>query len=457
MFAARILSVSADIFSLCIIMHDKINIRLFRRRDMQFREAIRSIRNDPVRSFFYWLTFLLTSMFIFLFFTVAMSDSIGVTMVNAKNDTATNLMLFSVILCSIEIFFANDFFVKNKAKELAVRLVCGATYFQLAGFLLCQTVTLLVLAIPVGILGGTALIPVLNRIISSYLRASFHIGVTSQAVLWTILVLGYVVFWTLILNLSFAYRNSAADLLNETSIRIPHESFLTFSFQPKERTRKILALLLFVLPLFGFFNDRSVYLLCTILSLIGLSSVINRILLPAIDDQIQKHDDDAVKIGYLGFFRTDLKVLKVNILLLIVSSMVLVSVLVSAKKPLDVILTLVTYVAMNLLLSLSVLFRYATELASRKKYYSTLTHIGYLEKDEKKIIHEEVWGLYGMIIGIMLVYLLLMITGLMMHGQMVWQYALFLIASAVIPLLLCAGLNERFYLKNVLNHKRSAL
>lgn len=448
---------SEDIFNLRFSNHDKMNFRLCRRESMQFREALRSIRNDPVRSFFYWLTFLLTGMFIFLFFTVAMSDSIGVTMINARSDTATNLMLFAVILCSIEIFFANDFFVKNKAKELAVRLVCGATYFQLAGFLLCQTATLLVLAIPVGILGGFALIPVLNTIISSYLHTSFHIGITSQAVLWTVLVLGYVVFWTLILNLSFAYRNSAADLLNETSIRIPHESFLTFSFKPKERTRKILALLVFVLPLFGFFNDRSVYLLCTILSLIGLNSVISRIILPWIDKQIQKHDDDAVKIGYLGFFRTDLKVLKVNIMLLIVSSMVLVSVLVSAKKPLDVILTLVTYVAMDLLLSLSVLFRYATELASRKKSYQTLTHIGYLLKDEKKIIHEEVWHLYGMIIGIMLIYLILMITGLLIHGQMVWQYALFLIASALIPLLLCAWLNERFYRRNVLDHKRSAL
>lgn len=412
---------------------------------MQFHEAMRSIRNDPVRSFFYWLTFLLTSMFIFLFFTVSMSSSIGVTMIDAKNDIPTNLTLFSIVLCSIEIFFANDFFVKNKAKELAVRLVCGATYFQLAGFLLCQTCFLLITAIPIGILGGLALMPVLNQLISSWLHASFAIVISSQAVLWTVLVLGYVVFWTVILNLSFAYRNSAADLLNETSIRMPQESFVSFSFQPKERTQKILALALFVLPLLGFFDDRSVYLLCTALSLIGLNSVIAKIIMPFLEKQIADHDDDAEKIAYLGFFRNDLKILKLNILLFVVCSMILVSVLVSAKNPLDVILTLITYVAMNALLSLSILFRYATELASRKKAFRILSHLGYLEKQEKRIRHQEIWHLYGFVIGIVSLYLILMIAGLMTHGEMTWPYAVFLLASALVPLFLCGMINERFY------------
>lgn len=420
---------------------------------MQFREAMRSIRNDPIRSFFYWLTFLITSMFVFLFFTVSMSDSVGVTMVYAKNDIATNLTLFSVILCSIEIFFANDFFVKNKARELAVRLVCGATYLQLAGFLLIQTIFLLVTAIPLGIIGGLGFIPVLNQVISAYLHASFAIGITPEAILWTVLVLGYVVFWTLILNLSFAYRNSAAELLNETSIKMPHESFLTFSFHPKERTQKILAIALFALPLLGFFDDRSIYLLCTVLSLIGLNQVIGKVIMPAIEKQIAKHDDDALKISYLGFFRTDLTILKLNILLFVISSMVLVSVLVSANKPLDVVLTMVTYLAMNALLSLSILFRYATELASRKKSFQTLSHIGFLKKDERKIIHQEIWHLYGFVICIVFLYLILMIAGLMIHGQMTWSYALFLIGSALIPLILCGFLNESFYRRTVFGKK----
>lgn len=427
---------------------------MFRRRFMQFREAMRSIRNDAVRSFFYWLTFLLTAMFVFLFFTVSMSDSVGVTMINARNDIPTNLTLFSVILCSIEILYANDFFVKNKAKELAIMLVCGATYVQLAGFLLIQSLVLLLSAVPFGICGGLFLMPVLNHVISAYLHASFHIGITPDAVLWTVLVLGYVVFWTLILNLSFAYRNSAAELLNETSIKIPHESFLTFSAKPKERTQKIMAVLLFVLPLFGFFDDRSIYLLCTILSLIGLNSVISKVIMPGIEKQIARHDDDAEKIACLGFFRTDLKILKSNILLFVVCSMILVSVLVSAERPLDIILTLITYLAMNALLSLSILFRYATELAGRKNHFQTLSQIGFLKRDEKKIIRKEILYLYGFVTGIVFLYLLLMITGLRIHGQMIWTYALFLIGSALVPLILCGILNERFYDKTVFGKGR---
>ena len=95
------------------------------------KDVFNSLMNDKVRTFFCWITFTITSMFIFLFFTVAMSDAVGVTMIRGKSDIPTILMVASVILCSVEIVFANDFFIKNKAKSLAVRLVCGATYTQI--------------------------------------------------------------------------------------------------------------------------------------------------------------------------------------------------------------------------------------------------------------------------------------------------------------------------------------
>ena len=98
------------------------------------KDVLNSLMHDKIRTFFCWVTFTLTSMFIFLFFTVAMSNAVGVTMYHAKSDIPTMLMVASVILCSIEIVFANDFFIKNKSKSLAVRLVCGATYTQNASY-----------------------------------------------------------------------------------------------------------------------------------------------------------------------------------------------------------------------------------------------------------------------------------------------------------------------------------
>jgi hypothetical protein len=86
------------------------------------------------KAFFYWLIFVLTTMFIYLFYNISMSDP----SVNPLNDTGnmiTYVMIIVIILCSIDILFANDFYVKLKGKDLAVRLICGGKFTQIAGFL----------------------------------------------------------------------------------------------------------------------------------------------------------------------------------------------------------------------------------------------------------------------------------------------------------------------------------
>ena len=115
---------------------------------MIITDAIRSLKNSMAKAVFYWLTFVLTSLFIFLFFNISMSESLGFTWVENNNDTVTTVTVFVIAVCLIIIFFANDFFVKNKAKELAIRLVCGATFMQLAQYLLVQTFVLLLIALP---------------------------------------------------------------------------------------------------------------------------------------------------------------------------------------------------------------------------------------------------------------------------------------------------------------------
>ena len=84
-------------------------------------------------------------------------------------------MVASVILCSVEIVFANDFFIKNKAKSLAVRLVCGATYTQNAGYLLLQTVLILLVALPVGIIGGLCALPLVNVLLENMMHTDIEI------------------------------------------------------------------------------------------------------------------------------------------------------------------------------------------------------------------------------------------------------------------------------------------
>ena len=413
-----------------------------------------------IHSFFYWLTFVISSMFIFLFLVVSMSDAVGVTFVQAKGDVATNLAVFSSVLCMVEIVFANDFYVKSKSRELAVRLVCGATYVQLAQYLLSQTVFLVAIAIPVGILAGTICIPLIGLLMSSITGTPMSINITGEALIWTICILGFVVFWTLILNLSFAYRNSAAQLLNSQTIKTGSSNpFLTAFLEDLNKGKqgtisRLLALAMFLVPIGLFYYSPSASMIFAAVSLVGLNDLIKNLAMPYLNRHIEKHITDSEKTGYLGFVRHDLKILKTNLLLLIVTSVLLITILVSTTTATDAVLVLITYVAMSTLFSMAILFRYSSDLSFRKKYYRTLSHIGYMQDSEKRMITKEVLTFYGVVIALILFYVINLSASLIIGGNLSVTSTVVLLISAVIPELICMIINRSFYMDVIFNSKK---
>ena len=427
---------------------------------MIIHDAFMSLKNDMIHSFFYWLTFVISSMFIFLFLVVSMSDAVGVTFVQAKGDVATNLAVFSSVLCMVEIVFANDFYVKSKSRELAVRLVCGATYVQLAQYLLSQTVFLVAIAIPVGILAGTICIPLIGLLMSSITGTPMSINITGEALIWTICILGFVVFWTLILNLSFAYRNSAAQLLNSQTIKTGSSNpFLTAFLEDLNKGKqgtisRLLALAMFLVPIGLFYYSPSASMIFAAVSLVGLNDLIKNLAMPYLNRHIEKHIKDSEKTGYLGFVRHDLKILKTNLLLLIVTSVLLITILVSTTTATDAVLVLITYVAMSTLFSMAILFRYSSDLSFRKKYYRTLSHIGYMQDSEKRMITKEVLTFYGVVIALILFYVINLSASLIIGGNLSVTSTVVLLISAVIPELICMIINRSFYMDVIFNSKK---
>ena len=427
---------------------------------MIIHDAFMSLKNDMIHSFFYWLTFVISSMFIFLFLVVSMSDAVGVTFVQAKGDVATNLAVFSSVLCMVEIVFANDFYVKSKSRELAVRLVCGATYVQLAQYLLSQTVFLVAIAIPVGILAGTICIPLIGLLMSSITGTPMSINITGEALIWTICILGFVVFWTLILNLSFAYRNSAAQLLNSQTIKTGSSNpFLTAFLEDLNKGKqgtisRLLALAMFLVPIGLFYYSPSASMIFAAVSLVGLNDLIKNLAMPYLNRHIEKHITDSEKTGYLGFVRHDLKILKTNLLLLIVTSVLLITILVSTTTATDAVLVLITYVAMSTLFSMAILFRYSSDLSFRKKYYRTLSHIGYMQDSEKRMITKEVLTFYGVVIALILFYVINLSASLIIGGNLSVTSTVVLLISAVIPELICMIINRSFYMDVIFNSNK---
>lgn len=420
-----------------------------------FKAALKSIKDDFDRSLFYWLTYVLTSMFMFLFFDISYNEQINVTFINSKNNMFTFLTVFVIGICMVVIFFANDFFAKKKAKDMAVRLVCGATYKQIVQFLLYQNTILLCLAIPTGIIGAFFIVPFLNYILINLLHTSLFLTIRYDAIISTALILVIVIFYSTLLNLGYTYRNSIYTLINEERLKI-NKGIKIFSlhFKLSKKAIKIISWLFFLLPIFFYYYygyDTKNIIAFSIIGMIGFYMFLNHIFLPFLNDLTHnKKTNQPLSLIYIGFIRTNIVVLKKNILLLILSAIFFISLLlISLNNPLEMILAFLSFVIINILLSMSIMFKYSTEIASRKKYFLSLERVGYTKHLQSYIIKKEIILFYAFIIIFSFVYILNMLFSLLYYQFITVSFLFLIVISFLIPLLLCAFINY-FYYKKIL-------
>lgn len=369
------------------------------------KDAARSLRKDLDRAVFYWIVFILSSMFMFTFFHLALSEAVGVTFIYSNNDLPTYLTVFDVLVCMIVIFLANDFYVKKKSKELAVILICGGTYLQLVEFLLIQTGILMVFSIPAGIGLGCACFPLLSFLIKTMSGCEIQIVFGLQSVVLTASVIILEVFWCTMLNLGYAYRNSICSLLRgEEKIKLR---------VPKALRAKGLR---FIYPVLYFGcacllhtcgKEPERMLLLGFTGTVGLWGSIQKIVFPWLEKGIlDKWGDDGEKLVYMGLFRADLKMARVYIALFIAAANILCAMMAgTVEASAEFVLCLISFAVIIPLLALSLMFRFAAEVAGRVSEFRALRKIGYVDSRLKRIRDKELLCLYGFIMAAALVYI----------------------------------------------------
>lgn len=417
---------------------------------MIIRDALRSLRDDFIRSFFYWLTLLLTSIFIFLFFNMMMSDPDGASFLTEGTDALATLISVSVIvICMTAILFANDFFAKRKAKELAVRLICGATALQLAMYLLIQTVILLVIAIPVGLILANLMIPLMNHLLATAMNSDLVIRISGDANLLVGIIIGFVIFFVVMLNLSFALRNAATMMFSKDIMTASKGSTFYLGNMPGS-AKKIFCIVLWLAPIALFYTTEGGMIIYAILSLVGLSMCFESIFVPWLTNRNDEDPSDLRRIVTDGFIRHDFKLMKMNVLLLLGCACLLATSLISKQtKPIELLMYTMSFIVMNALLSLAILFKYSTDISNRTQYFRTLDQIGCLESDLKAIRTKEVTGFYGTILIIGLLYLINIILVGFLNHDMSTGFALTFIFGFIIPPVLCCLISLRSYSKAV--------
>ncbi len=428
---------------------------------MIFQDALRSLKEDFQRTFFYFLTFFITTMFMFLFFNMAISEmavtqdyifsgyEANVYAYMEHGDIANIMMVFVVIMSCIDIIFANRFFIRNKAEELAVRLVCGATFTQLAAYLLFQTFLILLFAIPLGILCGIGFIPIMNHILEHYLASTFTITVSSSAIVQFTSVILLVVFWTTTLNLSYAYQNEAAKILNsqgEENDKQGSAIFKLLAYLPGF-IKVFIGLLCYIYPLYAFYTNEGGMAMYAILGLIGLELLVRYAMLPFITKQIKyRRMHKPATAAYLGFLRADFIAIRVPIYLFIASPILLISFFVTRmENPIAMLMVIVTYIFMSILQALTIMFRLQTVASTRNSEFAVLSQIGFEKTQELKVIRKEMISFFASILFATLLYLTNIFISLILKNVLSTQFAWFMLIMIIVPLLISAVLCYLYY------------
>lgn len=416
------------------------------------KSAIRSIKDDFSRALFFWLTFVLTSMFMFLFFHVSYGQ--GVRFIHSKNDISTFVTILVVAICMIVIYFANDFYVKKKSKNLAVLLVCGGTFTQVAFFLLLQTIVLFILAVPCGITLALMFFPLMNQTLDIYLQSGVVIHMQSSAIVSTLVIIGVELIWCTILNLGYAYRSSIKNLIDDEKTIDKQLLGFPIEFQIDHnkllKIKRVIAGSMFVIPILMIYlngNDHQSIMIFAIIGMIGFYLCIGCYVVPFLDYAIkEKLISKPLSVIVYGFMRHDIILMKKNIILSIVSAVLLLSILLSCiHNPLEVMLSMISFVSINILLSLSIMFRFSTELVTRLHVFKSLSHIGYTLSQQKKIMKKEIISVYGFIICVCLLYMLNIFIVLYMNGYLNMYIIYGLLGAFLLPLLMCGFINYIYY------------
>ncbi len=409
-----------------------------------FKEAVRSLRKDLDRAVCYWMVFMLSSMFMYLFFHVSLSEAVGVSYIYGKNDMPTLLTTFDVAVCILVIFMANDFYVKKKSNELAVILMCGGTYLQLTQFLIFQTGILMALSIPVGVIAGKLCFPLLS--VAFHYMTGYEISMASggQPVILSSCIIGFEIFWCTFVNLGYSYRNSIYSLLHgEKKIKMQFPKF----FVVKALKYLYPALYLGCAALLYFCGSETEQMtVLGVLGLVGLCGTLDKVALPWLEKGgADKWVDDGEKLVYMGLFREDLKMAKLYIILFIAAAYILCSLTAGmVHKGTEFALCLLSFSSMIPLLGISLMFRFASEAAGRKDQFATLRKIGYAKGQIKIIVRRELLWLYGVIMAASLVYIFNIAAALCIYGLIPVTAAVALVVIFVVSLTICGCVNYRY-------------
>lgn len=405
--------------------------------------ALISLKKDMSKSIFYFLTFFLTTIFIFSFFNLTFNPYAGINL--GKDDTTlvTPIAVFVIVIAMLCVFLANNFYVSHKGKEISIILMSGASIYQLGFYLFIQVFIIMLTAIPLGIVVGYLLIPIINSIFLvtfNYHGKGFYLA--DSTLVATLAIVGFEVMWCSMLNLGYCVRSTINTMLHE-------ENKIDLSGLKAPQFSKKLFIVLYFLPaiIFWFIKDSTSYMFIALFGVVGVFGIVKQVL----PEWLRKRQgneslENPIDLISLGFFHSDLQKVFALVIISLMASIILTCLTVfTLNQPLVSMISLMSYLSVMILMSLTIVFKVGMELFKRKANYENLARLGFSIEQLKLIIKKEMTYFYGIILLLPLFYQVIMLINLLFRNQITIYLFIIILAIQIIPILISYLLSLRLY------------
>ena len=404
--------------------------------------AFVSLKKDLSKSIFYFLTFLLTTIFIFSFFNLTFNPYSGIHL--GKDDTTfvTPIAVFVIVIAMLCVFLANNFYVSNKGKEISIILMSGASIYQLGFYLFLQVFMIMLCAIPLGLVLGYLLIPSINSLFMMTFKYSGQLFyLSSQTFPATFMILAFEVMWCSMLNLGYCVRSTINSMIHDKN------KIDLSGLKGPQITSKVFIILYFVpMVLFLFVKDSTSYMFIALFGLIGISGLIKKVLPEYIRKRQRNNSlENSEDLISLGFFHSDIQKIFGLLLISLLSSVLLTCIIVyTIKQPLVSMVALMSYVSVMILMSLTIVFKIGMELSKRKGNFENLCRLGF-SLEQLKRIKKEMICFYGVILLLPLSYQIIILCNLLLRAKITFYLFLIILIIQIVPLFISYLLSIKLY------------
>ncbi len=423
-----------------------------------FLFSLKMLRKEYKKAIVYAMTLMFTVAVCFIFFDI-MSNSLLASNEAVRGGSSwqqmyvpvSTLLAFLVILfCCAMIIFANNYFLAGKRKELAIMSTSGMNFFDLTLYLLYQTLMIVLIVAPLGLIIGYLFSVLTHYIMYTQLSINASIyAVTKEPFYNTFFSILAMLFAVLLYSSGFVHRNDVQEMLVIQTVNAHKDT----------RILKFPKLFYLFIYLFGLglmiASEYSVgvFIFPCLIGIAGAGGMMTHVI-PDLFSKLKakKYLDHQIKLISISNLSYSLKKSISLVSLYSLSSAVMSALMISQQKSIkDFIMIIIGYIVIIILLSIGLLYKYASEAMNRKIFFYNLYKLGYTRNKLDKIIRNEVILYYVLIILIPLIYVMIMLIRCYIHNDITFLFALVVLSIEIIPPIIICLITYYNYKKQALS------